>query len=97
MRYAVIKNNKINQILEADFDAEIRLLELAFPDSDIVKETNETGIAHKNSYFKNGVFSAPQPMPSWVFDFEKFYWIPPKPIPEGNGPFIWNEDKLDWE
>lgn len=98
MRYAVIKNNIIEEILESDREINIELLKVGFSDYDfIIEETEKTGTAYKYSYFKDGLFSAPRPLDSWIFNYESFSWNPPKPIPDGAGPFIWNEDKLDWE
>jgi len=44
----------------------------------------------------NDVFIAPQPYASWELD-ENFDWQPPIPMPETEGPWIWNEELGDWE
>lgn len=45
------------------------------------------------------VFYPPQPIenPSWIFNPEKMIWVPPIPMPETGGPWLWNEELVDWE
>ena len=42
------------------------------------------------------VFITPQPFPSWSLD-ENHDWQAPKPKPEDDLMYVWNEEKLDWE
>ena len=42
------------------------------------------------------VFSAPQPWPSWTFDEEKNYWVPPI-LPPETGLYDWDEESLSWK
>ena len=44
----------------------------------------------------NDVFIAPQPFPSWILDPETTEWVPPVPRPEGDVPYIWDEETLSW-
>lgn len=41
------------------------------------------------------VFVAPQPFPSWTVD-EAHDWQPPVPMPGEGGPWVWDEDTLEW-
>jgi hypothetical protein len=41
------------------------------------------------------VFVAPQPYPSWTLN-GNHDWQPPTPMPEGGGPYTWDEDTLTW-
>lgn len=42
------------------------------------------------------VFIAPQPFASWQLD-ENFDWQAPKPKPEDDLVYLWNEEQLEWE
>lgn len=42
------------------------------------------------------VFVAPQPFPSWSLD-ENHDWQAPKPKPEDDIMYNWNEETQDWE
>lgn len=41
-------------------------------------------------------FIAPKPYESWVLDEESCKWIAPKPLPNNQDFFVWDEDKGDW-
>ena len=41
-------------------------------------------------------FIPPQPFPSWTLNKETCLWESPIPRPEGDGFFIWNEEKVAW-
>lgn len=41
------------------------------------------------------VFVAPQPFPSWSLD-ENHDWQPPKPRPEDQKAYTWDENSLSW-
>lgn len=42
------------------------------------------------------VFVAPQPFSSWTLD-DNHDWQAPKPKPDGDVMYFWNEKTLDWE
>lgn len=42
-------------------------------------------------------FIPPQPFPSWILDEETCLWGAPKPRPEGDDLYEWNEELGDWE
>ena len=41
-------------------------------------------------------FIPPQPFPSWLLDEDTCRWEPPIPVPAEGGPYVWNEDSVDW-
>jgi hypothetical protein len=55
------------------------------------------------SVWHNDRFVEPQPFPSWIFDENLNYWIPPVFPPENaydpENPveYVWNEEILNWE
>lgn len=52
-----------------------------------------------NGYFydeENDVFIAGKTAPSFILN-EDFEWVPPIPMPETGGPWIWNEEIQEWE
>ena len=42
-------------------------------------------------------FIPPKPFNSWLLNKETCLWEPPKPFPNDDVPYIWNELDLDWE
>lgn len=43
----------------------------------------------------NDVFIRPQPYPSWTLD-ENFDWQAPKPFPDAEGFWMWDEELGEW-
>lgn len=41
-------------------------------------------------------FIPPKQFDSWVLDEAKCIWMPPTPMPENRGPFMWDEESLSW-
>jgi hypothetical protein len=41
-------------------------------------------------------FFAPQPYPSWNFNSETYYWLPPIPYPDDGKAYNWDEATLSW-
>lgn len=41
-------------------------------------------------------FIPPKPFNSWILDLESCRWKAPKPLPNDEDFFIWDEDKGDW-
>ena len=42
------------------------------------------------------IFIEPQPIPSWAFDTASQTWQAPKPIPDNDNVYYWDESVLDW-
>jgi len=55
-------------------------------------ETNPAAIG--GDYFE-GYFYSPQPFASWTR--ESGVWMPPKPMPESLGFWLWNEEEQEWQ
>lgn len=93
-RFAVIKNNVIINVAEAD-SAEI--LELLIPEADsIIEETLETGLAWVGSPIIDGKFQPIQNYPSWTWNAEAFIWEAPSAYPSDGKMYIWDETDLAW-
>jgi len=43
------------------------------------------------------MFLPPKPHPSWIFDESTLAYGPPKPYPNDNKYYIWDETNLDWK
>ena len=58
---------------------------------------NFAGIGFKYDEYWDA-FIPPQPFPSWKFDYEKFIWIPPIPIPPKTNEYFWKwgEANKEW-
>lgn len=41
-------------------------------------------------------FIPPQPYPSWLLNDATCLWEPPIPMPEGGGPYLWDESAMQW-
>jgi hypothetical protein len=54
----------------------------------------QSEIAGPGYTYKNGLFTAPSPYPSWIL--ENNIWIPPISIPESGGPYVWDEATKSW-
>lgn len=46
----------------------------------------------KSNYY----FVPPRPFLSWQFDEESWSWKPPKPYPNDNLKYFWNEERCEW-
>ena len=53
-----------------------------------------TNPAYVGGKFIDGFFYAPQPYPSWTPS--QGVWIAPKPMPEDDQRYIWNEEAQEW-
>jgi hypothetical protein len=52
-------------------------------------------IAGPGFTYNNGVFTAPQPFPSWILVDN--IWNPPTPHPTDDNPYIWDESIKSWK
>ena len=94
--FAVVKNNVIENIIEADAQA---IAEALLPGFDIMEAQPELGIAAIGGTIVNGKFVLPKPYESWIFDENSSVWTAPISAPEvAEGSFpTWNEDELKWD
>jgi hypothetical protein len=56
---------------------------------------NYAGIGYSFNEELNA-FIPPKVLPSWVLDEDTCQWVPPIPYPETGGPYLWDEESLDW-
>ena len=42
-------------------------------------------------------FIPPQPYPSWTLDTATYDWVPPVPMPNDGGFYVWDEATLSWK
>jgi hypothetical protein len=42
-------------------------------------------------------FIPPRPFPSWSLDESSCQWVPPVPMPEDSGQYLWDEDTQSWK
>ena len=96
MRYAIIKNNHVKNIIEAENEEIIKLL---IDDIDeIVEVSEQTGPCYMEGEYINGKFRKAQPYPSWTYDEEVKDWVAPIPYPEIDGNvYVWDEEELAWK
>lgn len=85
MNYAKIENGKVTNVVlaDAEFAAENGLIPLA----------PGAGIGWT---YQNGIFTPPQPFPSWVLDASTNSWQPPTPYPTDGKVYTWDEKTLAW-
>lgn len=88
MRIAIIENNKVTNVIEAELEVATRL----FPS--IAPETKETGDAWIGARWNGQKFEPHQIYQSWTWNEATFEYDPPKPKPEGD--YYWNENEQDW-
>lgn len=41
-------------------------------------------------------FIPPKPYPSWELDEATYSWVAPIPMPEEDGPWVWDEETTSW-
>lgn len=44
----------------------------------------------------SGNFKPAKPFSSWNFDEELWFWVAPKPYPNDDKSYIWDEEVTDW-
>ena len=65
------------------------------PDQSKALRKNYAGVG----YFyesRRDAFIPPQPYNSWVLNDDTCLWDPPKPYPEDNEQYEWNEEQCNW-
>jgi hypothetical protein len=102
----VDENNIVTQVLVVPDEQEHRGQEFLADDLGLGGKWVQTSYNHtiRKQYAGIGfsydevadVFVAPQPFPSWTLD-ENHDWQAPKPKPEDDVMYFWNEETLDWE
>lgn len=88
-KFAVINNDNVLNTIEADS----KEIAESITGYTCIEYTDEP--AEPNGFYRNGGFIKAQPYPSWVLNSENS-WEAPVPMPEGDGPWIWDEDSISW-
>jgi hypothetical protein len=70
----------------------------------IWKQTSYNGTFRKNyagigfTYDESrNAFIPPKPFESWILNEETCQWASPIPYPDGDTPYVWNEESGEWE
>lgn len=96
-RYAVVKDNNILNIIEAEESA-FGILPILVPDANDFILIAENEAVYPGGDIINGKFRNPRPFPSWVWNENDWEWNSPIPYPDDfSNPYRWNEDLLEWE
>jgi len=90
--YAKLQNNIVQQIIVVSDTIENGAVWCHETFGGEWVECNDGGIGWT---YSNGVFTAPQPYPSWTLD-ENNNWQPPTPYPNDGEAYEWNEEELEW-
>jgi len=88
MKIAILKNQKVTEIIEAELKVAKKLF------TNIAPETANSGKARIGARFNGEKFEPQQPYASWVWNEEKFDYDPP--IEKPKGIYIWDETAGDW-
>ena len=90
--FAKLQNNTVQQIIVVSDNIEDGAAWCTETFGGQWVECNNGGVGWT---YSNGVFTAPQPYPSWILD-ENNNWQPPTPMPSTGGPYEWSEEDLEW-
>lgn len=88
MKIAILKNNKVINIVEGELEIVAKLF------AEVAEETEATNPTYIGARWNGEKFEAQKRFDSWTWNEETFDYDPPKPKPEGG--FRWNEEELDW-
>lgn len=91
--YAIIENDVVTNVVVGEDEA---FLKIVFPNSILVKESEETGKVSVGFGFKNDKFIPIKPWNSWVFNDKTWAWIAPKSYPDDGEIYIWDEPSTSW-
>lgn len=88
-RYAIIKDGLVVNVIE--YESQPSNPPPGFDNGHIAVQSD---IAGPNDTYANGVFTLPQPYPSWTL--VNNVWTPPTPMPTIGGPYMWDELTKAW-
>lgn len=89
-KYAIIKDGLVINYIE--YESQPSNPPPGFEEGVIAVLNNNIGVGYT---YKDGVFTPPQPYPSWVLINN--IWEPPTPRPTDGKWYVWDEPTLSWE
>jgi hypothetical protein len=89
-KYAIIQNGVVINYIE--YETEPTNPPLGFEEGTVAILNNEVGVGYT---YKDGVFTEPQPYPSWTLVDNK--WTAPIPMPQDNKIYVWDETTNSWK
>lgn len=89
-KYAIIKDGLVINYIE--YESQPDNPPLGFEEGVIAVLNNNIGVGYT---YKDGVFTPPQPYPSWVLINN--IWESPVPKPTDNKWYVWDEPTLSWK
>lgn len=89
-KYAIIQNGLVINYIE--YETQPDNPPPSFAEGTIAVLNNNIGVGYT---YNNGVFTAPQPFPSWVLVDNK--WTAPTEKPTDSKIYAWNETTTSWE
>jgi hypothetical protein len=92
--YAVMEGNVVANIVVSE---DVGFFQIAYPDSVVIEQTEETGPANVGVEFRSGRFVPIKPWSSWVFDEQTWAWVAPVAYPSDEKSYFWNETDQSWE
>jgi hypothetical protein len=92
--FIVMEDGKAVRRVVAD---DLEIIQALLPDSDIIEETEETGIAYDSVGFDHisKRFFPPKLFDSWVFNETLWLYEPPVQMPT-DGFYQWSEELASW-
>jgi hypothetical protein len=98
--YIILENNFITSIIDAsgysdNKDNIINILQGLLPDKVIIKRSKDHINVFTGCYYINDNFIQPRPFKSWILKNNE--WHSPKPYPQDNKTYYWNEINNSWK
>lgn len=91
--FAILKNSIVENTIIGD---ELGVVQLFFPDNEVVEVTETTGDAYIGGDFTGQQFRPIQPYPSWTWSIENLRWNPPTEYPSDGLYYVWDEESKSW-
>lgn len=88
-RYAIVKDGLVVNVIE--YESQPTTPPPGFEDGYVAIQSDVAGPGYT---YANGIFTPPQPYPSWILVDN--IWVAPKPMPTEGGPYRWDEQTLSW-
>jgi hypothetical protein len=93
--YAKVNEGRVVEVIVADAQF-IETYSSNKPGRWVDAKTNKVSIGDNYDAVRER-FVPPKPLDSWVLDETTMNWMPPVAYPESGGPYVWNEENLEWQ